>query len=44
MELTEKDNFRLLAANESANFTLIAANGNGKRRFVFLGRQTINGN
>jgi hypothetical protein len=29
---------------EIANFRLFAANGNGKRKFVFLGRPTINGN
>jgi hypothetical protein len=29
---------------EAAIFGLFAANGNGKRKFVFLGRQTINGN
>jgi hypothetical protein len=28
---------------ETANFRLFAANGNGKRKFVFLGRPTING-
>jgi hypothetical protein len=29
---------------ETANFRLLVANRNGKRRFVFLGRQTINCN
>jgi hypothetical protein len=29
---------------EIANFRLFAANGNGKRKFVLLGRPTINGN
>jgi hypothetical protein len=28
---------------KTANFRLFAANGNGKRKFVFLGRQTMNG-
>ncbi len=28
---------------ETANFRLFGAGGNGKRKFVFLGRQTING-
>ncbi len=30
--------------NATANFSLFAANGNGKQNFVFLGQQTINGN
>jgi hypothetical protein len=29
---------------ETANFCLFAKNGNGKREFIFLGHQTINGN
>ncbi len=29
---------------ETANFRLFAANGNGNRKFVYLGRQTINSN
>jgi hypothetical protein len=29
---------------ENGNIRLFAANGNGKRKFVFLGRQPINGN
>jgi hypothetical protein len=29
---------------ETANFSLFAANGNGKQTFVFLGWKTINGN
>jgi hypothetical protein len=29
---------------ETANFRLFAANGNGKRRFIFLGGLTTNGN
>ncbi len=29
---------------KTANFCLFAATGTGKRKFVFLGRQTINGN
>ncbi len=29
---------------ETANFRLFAAKGNGKRTFIFLGQQTINGN
>jgi hypothetical protein len=44
MELTKNGNFRLFAAKrktETANFHLSSANG--KRKFVFLGRQTING-
>ncbi len=43
----EKWQLPLLSANgkrEMANFSLVAANGNGKLTFVFLGRQTINGN
>ncbi len=28
----------------TAKIRLFAANGNGKRKFVFLGRQMINGN
>jgi hypothetical protein len=45
MELTENGNFSLFAAKqetETANFHL--SSENGKRKFVFLGRQTINGN
>ncbi len=29
---------------ETVNFRLFVANGNGKQKFVFLGRQTINSN
>jgi hypothetical protein len=29
---------------KTENFRLFSANGNVKRKFVFLGRQTINGN
>ncbi len=29
---------------ESSNFRLFAAKGNGKRKFVFLGQQTMNSN
>jgi hypothetical protein len=29
---------------ETANFRLFAVNGNGKRKFVLVGQQTINGN
>jgi hypothetical protein len=29
---------------ETANFRLFATNEKGKRKFVFLGRQTMNGN
>jgi hypothetical protein len=29
---------------QKANFRLFAANGNAEQKFVFLGRQTINGN
>jgi hypothetical protein len=29
---------------ETENFRLFAANGNGKQDFVFLGKQTKNGN
>jgi hypothetical protein len=29
---------------ETANFRFFALNGNGKRKFVFLGRQMINSN
>ncbi len=45
MELTENDNFPFFAANqktETENFHLSSANG--KRKFVFLVRQTINDN
>jgi hypothetical protein len=41
-ELTENGNFLLFSVNE--NFRLFTANGNGKRKFVFLGQQTINCN
>ncbi len=44
-ELTEKTATSvcfLQTETETANFCLFAANGNGKRKFVFLGRQTIN--
>jgi hypothetical protein len=37
-ELTENGNFM-----ETASFRLFAANGNGKRKFVFLGRESMNG-
>ncbi len=39
-ELKENGIFRLFAANEkeNENFCLFASNGNGKRKFVFLGR------
>jgi hypothetical protein len=39
-------NFRLFAQREMKmeNFRLFAANGNRKRKFVLLGRQTINSN
>jgi hypothetical protein len=37
-------NIRGMELMENGNFRLLAANGNGKRKFVFLGRQTINGN
>jgi hypothetical protein len=42
----ENGNFRLFAANgnQTANFSFFAANRNGKQKFVFLGRQTIDGN
>jgi hypothetical protein len=46
-ELTGNDNFLLFAANgktETANFRLFATKGNGKRKFVFIGQQTINSN
>jgi hypothetical protein len=46
-DLTQKnDNFRWFAANgktTTENFRSLAVYGNGKRKFVFLGRQTING-
>jgi hypothetical protein len=45
-ELTEIGNFRLFYANgkrKQQTKNKFAANGNGKRTFVFLGRQTING-
>jgi hypothetical protein len=29
---------------ETANFCSLAANGKGKQKFVFIGRQTINSN
>jgi hypothetical protein len=35
--------YLLQTENRMSNFRLFAANGNGKRKFVFLGRQTING-
>jgi hypothetical protein len=35
---------RTYGKTETANFHWYAGNGNGKRKFVFLGRQMINGN
>ncbi len=32
-----------LKETETANFRLFAANGDGKRKSIFLGQQTING-
>jgi hypothetical protein len=46
-ELNRKRQFPFVCykrKTETANFHLFAANENGKRRFVILGRQTINGN
>ncbi len=43
-ELTENSNFICWLQTEPANFCLFAAKGNGKQKFVFLGRQTLNGN
>jgi hypothetical protein len=43
--LTENGDFRLFVANRKCKqqtFQLFAANGSGKQKFVFLGRQTIN--
>jgi hypothetical protein len=43
----ENDNFNLFAADGKrwwqTSVCLFAAKGKGKRKFVFLGRQTING-
>jgi hypothetical protein len=46
MELTENSNFRLFAANGKRKHqtSVFAPNGNGKRKFVFLSQQRINGN
>jgi hypothetical protein len=44
-ELTENGNTRLFAANgKRKRQTFVCLQKNGKRKFVFLGRQTINGN
>jgi hypothetical protein len=47
-ELMKNGNFHWFVCckqkKEMANSCLFAANGNGKRKFVFLSRQTINGN
>ncbi len=39
MDLLENGNFRSFAANGNGNGKLPAEKGNGKRKFVFLGRQ-----
>ncbi len=36
-ELKQNGNFVRLQTAETANFCLLAANGNGKRKFVFFG-------
>jgi hypothetical protein len=45
-ELTENGNFRLFwykQKTETATSVCLLENGNGKQKFVFLGRQTRNG-
>ncbi len=41
---TSLPNTRKKKLTENGNFRLFAVNRNGKRKFVFLGRQTINAN